>query len=527
MEDNLKSANRQIAKAAIITMLGFVFSIGANLIRTSMSAAYFGVGFEYDAFSAANKIPDLIFSLVAGGALASAFIPTLTVYWEKKDRAGGWELISSIINLVTIVLIFLCGTSWFFALPIVKLISPGSSVEQIALSTELLRIMLIAPIVFGISGLIMGVLNTHQRFFLTALAPTMLWTGMLIGQIFLVPSFGIHGLAWGYVLGAFLHLLIQIPGILKIPDHKYHFTLGLKLPAVREVGRLMGPRLFGVAVVQINNLVNVFVASFLIQGSLSALNYAFGLMLMPQRVIAQAISIAALPTFSAQYAKGKLAELRMSLSSSLRAILFIAIPATMGMILLRHEIISLLFERNNFTKEAAQMVAWVLLWYTIGLIGHSIVEILSRAFYALHDTKTPVIVGSIVMTLNVIFSFTFPQLFNSVGWMPVGGLALANTVATSLEMIVLLILMKKRLQGIQGKYLATGTLKSIVATIFMSLLIIFWLNFASTYSVFVLVIAGIAIGVLGYGISMMLMKVPEINSIIQFGMKKLGVKQKE
>jgi len=496
MEEKPKSANRQIARAAIITMAGFVLSIGTNLFRTSLSASYFGAGFEYDAYNVANKIPDLIFSLVAGGALASAFIPTLTIFWEKKDRKGGWELISAVINLVTLVLIILCAVSWFLAPQIVKLISPGLEIAYTQIAGELLQIMLIAPIVFGISGLLMGVLNTHQKFFLTALAPTMLWTGMIIGQVFLAPVMGIYGLAWGYVLGAFLHLLIQLPGVFKLRDSEYKFTLGLKIPAVREVGRLMAPRLFGVAVVQINNLVNVFVASYLMEGSISALNIAFGLMLMPQRVIAQAISIAALPTFSAQYTQGKLAELRNSLASSLRAILFIAIPATMGLILLRNPIISLLFERNNFSSSDAEMVGWILLWYSIGLVGHSIVEILSRAFYSLHDTKTPVIVGSLTMGLNVVLSLTLPGLFGNIGWIPVGGLALANTIATSLEMIVLIILMRKRLKGIQGGYL--------------------FRNISGSYSLLISTIVGIVLGLGIYGMGMVIFKVPEVRNIIQY-----------
>jgi putative peptidoglycan lipid II flippase len=389
---------------------------------------------------------------------------------------------------------------------------------------DLLRIMLIAPIVFGISGLIMGVLNTHQRFFLTALAPTMLWTGMIIGQLFLVPSMGISGLAWGYVIGAFLHLMIQLPGVFKLKDSEYKFTLGLNIPAVREVGILMAPRLFGVAVVQINNLVNVFVASYLLEGSISALNIAFGLMLMPQRVIAQAISIAALPTFSSQYAQGKLAELRASLAAALRAILFIAIPATMGLILLRNPIISLLFERNNFTSSDTEMVGWVLLWYSIGLVGHSIVEILSRAFYSLHDTKTPVIVGSLTMGLNVVLSFTLPGLFGNLGWIPVGGLALANTIATSLEMVALIILMRNRLEGIRGRHLWRGTIKSVLSAGMMSIAIIVWMNSAEQYSVLVSSLIGIVLGVAVYGVGMVIMKVPEINTIRVSILSRIGKK---
>ena len=249
----------------------------------------------------------------------------------------------------------------------------------------------------------MGALNAHQKFLLPALASTMLWVGYIFGLIFFVPSLGIYGLAWGAVLGAFLHIGIQLPQLLRLPEWRFNFSFGLDDAAVREVLLLMGPRLLGVAVVQINFVVGTIIASGQPVGSVSSLTYAFQIMTMPEVAIAQAIAIAALPTFSSQVARGELVEMRHSLASTLRGVLLLSLPATLGLILLRYPVIALLYQRGQFDVQSTDMVAWALLWYTVGLVGHSVVEILSRAFYALHDTRTPVIVGTIAMSSQHCF----------------------------------------------------------------------------------------------------------------------------
>ena len=215
--------------------------------------------------------------------------------------------------------------------------------------------------------------------------------------------------------------------------------------------RLMAPRLLGVAVVQLNFWLNTFLASFQPEGSLAAITFAFPLMIMPEAAIAQSIAIAALPTFSAQVARGKLAEMRASLAATLRGVLFLAIPAAVGLILLRFPLVNMIYQRNAFDETSTQMVAWALLWYAAGLVGHSVVEIVSRSFYALHDTKTPVFVGVGAMGLNLGFSFLFSALFSRIGWMPHGGLALANSFATTLEMVLLLVLMRRRLMDCRAE----------------------------------------------------------------------------
>jgi putative peptidoglycan lipid II flippase len=510
------SANRQIASAASKVMFAFVLSNLVGLVRQMLISDAFGTDRAIDAFYIAIAFPDLIFSLVAGGALSSAFIPMFTSFLAREEREAAWRLASSITNLVLMFLTTLSIISSILALPIVQhILAPDSSPAQQLLASQLLRILLISPAIFGVSGLVMGILNAHQRFWLPALAPTMYWLGMIFGLLVLVPGMGVFGLAWGAVLGAGLHLLVQLPDLLHLPDRRFHFSLGLNDPAVRKVGRLMGPRLVGVAVVQINVVVNTIIASGLAEGSLSAIKYAWQVMTMPQVVIAQAIAIAALPTFSAQVARGEMSEMRASLAATLRGMLLLSLPASLGLILLREPITALLFQRGAFDVRSTNLVAWALLWYAAGLVGHCLVEILSRAFYSLHDTKTPVLVGAAAMSLNVIFSFAFSALFSRIGWAPHGGLALGNSLATALEMAGLLVLMRRRLHGLEGKGIWNAIWKAGLAALGMSAAVYAWNTQSSGQPAWLSAAAGVILGGLVYGLMISLLRVPEVRELSQ------------
>lgn len=511
------SANQQIARAAGTVMIAIVLSQLTGLLAKMLIASAFGTGEQLDAFYAANRFSETLFLLVAGGALGSAFIPVFTTFLEQNNRSSAWKLASAVANLVTLVLVILSIFAAIFADQVVRyLLAPGFNIQQQELTVTLLRLLLPASIIFGLSGLIMGILNAHQVFLFPALAPSMYQIGLIIGVKFLVPSFGVHGLAWGAVFGAFLHLLIQVPILLRLPERMYHLTLGWKLPAVREVILLMGPRLLGVAIVQLNFWLNTYLASLQPEGSLTGINLAFPLMIMPQAAIAQSIAIAALPTFSAQVARNRIDEMRSSLSATLRGVLFMAIPATVGLILLRYPLVELLYQRGEFTVASTELVAWALLWYAAGLIGHCIVEIISRAFYALHDTRTPVIVGVAAMSLNLIFSLLFSKWFSLINWAPHGGLALANSLATALEMIALIILMRRRLSGLHGHRLSTGMIQGSIAASVMGVILWVWIKYISDQSLLIVVIGGVAISVLIYGLILYFLRVPEFKQGLQW-----------
>jgi putative peptidoglycan lipid II flippase len=283
----------------------------------------------------------------------------------------------------------------------------------------------------------------------------------------------------------------------------------------------MAPRLIGVAVVQINFLVNTIIASTQPEGSLAAINFALALMIMPQAVIAQATAIAALPTFSEQVARGNLGEMRSSLGRTLRGVLFLSLPASLGLILLREPLVSLLLERGAFDIESTEKVSWALLWYGAGLVGHSLLEIIVRAFYAMKDTRTPVIIGAIAMTLNVVFSLLFSFLFENVGWAPHGGLALANSLATALECVTLLFLAQRRLKGLGLSQMRRGILATIAASAAMSLAILYWLNWTIEKSALVVGGGGVLLGGAVYWTTALIFGAPDARDYPQVLLRRL------
>lgn len=513
------TANQQIARAAGTVMAAFIISNLVGVVRGIVITGAFGTSAELDSFNAANRIAELLFNLVAGGALGSAFIPVFTGFLTREDRPGAWRLASGVVNLVLLALILISCLAWIFAPQIVRyglyVLAPDVNLGQEALTISLLRIMLPSVAIFGLSGLVMGILNAHQVFLIPAIAPAMYSLGMILGTLLLPESWGIQRLALGVVGGALLHLLVQLPRLLKLPGRAYGFFLGVRDKAVLGVFRLMGPRLLGVAVVQINFIVNTIIALGQPEGSVSAITLAFSLMLMPEMAVAQSAAIASLPTFSAQVARGEQEEMRASLATTLRAVLLLAIPASVGLILLRVPLVQLLYQRGEFTSQSTQLVAWALLWYAAGLVGHALVEILSRAFYALHDTRTPVTVGVVAMGLNVGLSIAFSAWFVRLGWMPHGGLALANTVATALESIALIVLMRKRLKGIEGSTILKGVGLSLLGTALMSAVVLGWEAVFAGRSVVLVVFGALGLGVAAYGGLMWALKVPELRGMVR------------
>ncbi len=528
------NANKQIARAAGTVMFAILFGQLAGLARGIIVANTFGASPELDAFFAANRVSETLFLLVAGGALGSAFIPTFTGLLAKDETDSAWRLASSLANAVTLTLSLLAALIALFAPQVVRFaLAPGFSADPqlFSLTVSLLRIQLISAVLFGLGGLIVGILNAHQIFLIPALTPAMYQLGIIFGAIFLAPSMGIFGLAWGVVVGAVLYLVVQIPSLIKLlrtaysvlPNTQYEVRniLSLHDPHVRQVLTLMIPRLLGVAVVQLNFWVNTNLASNMEEGSVASLTYAFSLMIMAQAAIAQSVAIAAMPTFSAQHALGKLDEMRASLAASLRGILLMAVPASVGLILLREPLISFLYQRGEFDSRDVQLVAWALLWFAAGLVGHSIMEVLTRAFYAQQDTKTPVLIGTIAMGLNVLFSILFSKWFAQIGWFPLGGLALANSLATALEATALFIFMRKRLNGIEGKLIFNSAWRVALATLGMGVGLEWWNQAALSQTRWLIALGGVALGGVIYLMGVAILKVPEIQIVIRAVMRRL------
>ena len=503
--------SRGIASAATLVMLLFILSRGTGLLREMIIGARFGTAADLDAYLAAFRIPDLLFQLVAGGALGSAFIPTFAAAWTEGSQQQAWLLFSRVLNLLTLFLVILCGLAMLFAEPLVAgVIAPGFSVEQQRLTASLMRWMLASTVVFGASGLIMGALNAVQHFLLPAVAPVLYNCAIIAGAWLLAPVLGIHGLVVGVAVGSVLHLLVQLPALLG-QRVRYRFSFRIGDAQVREVVRLMGPRVLGLLFVQLNFLVNTILASGLPDGSLSALNYAWLLMLLPQGIFAQAVATVAFPTFSAQVAAGDRAQLMATLSHLLQLVLFLSIPAAFLLYVLDEPLIELLFQRGRFDAASTQAVAYALRFYALGLVAHAVVEIVVRVFYALHDTATPVVAGVATVALNILLSLAL------IGRLSFGGLALANSIATALEMLVLLILLARKVrapnqaagqattvQGLPVRQLLTSGARSLLASAVMAAAILLGLEVLPDGGVLFGIPAGWVAAVVGGGLGVLI-----------------------
>lgn len=438
-------------------MVLFVLSRLTGLARQVIIGALFGTSPDYDAYVAAFRVPDTLFQLVAGGALVSALLPVYTTVRTREGEARGWQLASEVMTLVLLVLTLAAAITALLAHPLVQhVVAPRFSPQKQALTASLLRLLLVSNVIFGLSGVAMGLLNAHQHFFLPALAPVLYNLGIIGGAVVLAPRVGIHGLAVGVIAGAGLHFLVQVPGLHRV-GIRYRPRVSLADPAVREVLRLMGPRVVGLAAVQVNFLIATILASGLTDGSLSALDYAFRIMLLPLGIFAQAVATAAFPTFAVQVARGNVPAMRGTLTALLRNVLFLTVPATVGLLLLSRPIIVVLLERNAFDARSTGLTSAALQAYAVGLCGHAVVELLARAFYSLHDTRTPVLIGVAAMVLNALLSLLWVGMWGHVG------LALANSVATLLEAMALYGMLERRVAGLAGPEIRSSLARQGVA----------------------------------------------------------------
>jgi len=511
----LNGGRQQIVKAATLVMALFVVSRALGLVRQMVIGALFGTGGDLDAYLAAARISETVYLVIAGGALGSAFIPTFADHLAREDDAGAWRLASAVANLTLIVLTAVAGGLAVFAPALVRTaIAPGFDPPQQALTVSLLRLMLISPVIFGVSGIIMGALNAYQHFLLPALAPSVYNLAIIGGAVLLGPRLGVRGMAVGVVVGAALHLLVQVPGLLH-RGARYVPALGLDNPGVREVGRLVAPRILGTAITQLNFVINNSLASGLGEGAVSAINFAWLVMMLPQGVFAQAVGTAAFPTFAEQVARGERDEMRSTLAATLRVVFSLSLPATVGLLLLGRPLVGLLFERGAFEATSTDAVAWALGFYALGLVGHAGLEIIARAFYALHDTLTPVWVGGLAMGLNVALSLTLPGVFGLAGCPPHAGLALANSVATLLELVGLLALIRRRMGGLEGRQMLVALAKSGLAALAMGAILLGWQALLADAGTLALAGGGVVLGAATFAGTALLLRMEELQAVVR------------
>ena len=505
-----------------MVMVAFAVSRLLGLVRQVVYGAYFGIGPEMDAYVAAKNIPETIFLVVAGGALGSAFIPMFTGRLAREETPAAWRLASAIITILFAVLVPLSLLGIIVAPWLVRtVVAPGLSLEVQARTAEVMRVMLLSPTIFGISGIVMGVLNAHQHFLLPALAPVVYNVALIVGGVVggLTPL-GAMGPAIAMVVGAVGHLLIQIPGLVR-HGARLRPTLGRGDPGVLEVGKLLLPRAVGMAAGQINVLVTGNLASRLGASAISALDNAWRVMLLPQGVFAQAVGIAVFPTFSEQAALGETGELRNTLSNALRMLIALTIPASVGLVLLGEPVVAILFQRRAFDATATGAVAWALSFYAVGLVGLSALEVLGRAFYALHDTRTPVLATVGGVALNAVLGLWLPGVFRAAGALPLGGLALATAVSALAESLLLFELVRRRLGSVDGTAILATTARVAAASLAMAVVLKVFLSAGPADSVLQSLI-GVPLGVGVYVALAWVLGVDQLRVVARMVLRRVG-----
>ena len=371
--------NRELIEKALIMLVGFLASGVLGLLRMAVLASQFGTGAARDSFSSAQQIPEIVFVLVAGGALGSSFIP-IYARIREADPQDAWRLASAVMTLTATAAAILAAIVYVFAPQIVSgVLSPGRPIEQQQLTVDMIRLMMLTPFIFSISGLIMGILQSHAVFWLPAIAISMNNIGIIIGALFIAPALPAHpnvgqlgdlnvmGLAYGAVLSAALHLLVQLPGLFKLKA-PLRPLFDWRAPGVLDVLRLMGPRVLGLAVVHVNFVVNINLANNMVEGSVAALRIAYTLMFFALGVIGQSVGSAVFPSLAALWAEGDLEGFKTRMSLAMRNVLFLSFPATVLFVMLGEPIFSI-FERGEWTGESTQAAAWALGFYALGIAG--------------------------------------------------------------------------------------------------------------------------------------------------------------
>ncbi|HEV2704426.1 MAG TPA: murein biosynthesis integral membrane protein MurJ [Pyrinomonadaceae bacterium] len=539
---------RSVARSAGIVSLAVMGSRVLGLVREQVFAAYFGAGFLNDAFQVAFRIPNTLRDLFAEGALSVAFVKTFTDYSVKKSEEEAWRLASMVLNVLAIVLsvITICGI--IFSPQIVAIIAGDFSPEKARLATTMTRIMFPFILLVALAAVAMGVLNTKGRFGIPASASTLFNVGSIVGGLGFaywlsggswssprdpqaVPEsaaqWAIIGMAIGTLIGGGLQFLIQVPSLLRV-GFRFRPLVSFTDPGVRQVMRLMGPAVIGTAAVQINVLINTFFAQS-IPGGVSWLGYAFRLMQLPIGVFGVAIGTATLPTISKFAARGDIGNFRSTLSSSIGLVFLLTIPSACGLVVLGRPIIALIYERGAFTSTTTEMVATALAAYSVGLAGYAAIRVLSPAFYALDDARTPMLVSLISILVNAVASYFFRDIFSQVGVTPATpsgyghvGLALSTSCVALINFFALVFIMRRRIQRLEGRRILSSFVRITLASAALSAASYFtyaWLHAAlggrSLTTRLIETFVPIAVGGAVFLISARLLGVEELRQAIQ------------
>ena len=466
-----------VSSAAIVLGATALLSNVLGLFRDRLIAGHFGASNQTDIFYASFRIPDLIFNLLVLGALSSVFIPIFIEKLTKDKKREADHLASSFLNFLLICTAVFSVVIFILAPKLVPFLLPGlfnrnihTDFNVFQTTVNLVRLMLLSPIFFAISGIFSGILNSHKRFIAYSLAPIIYNVSIILSMIFLVDKFNpqIYAPAIGVVAGALLQALIQLPSTLRT-GWRWRPIIDFGQGEIARMVKMMAPRTLAIGASQINLVVDTIVLSYL-AGGISEFYYANNIQTVPTVIFGIAIATAIFPALSAAYARKDMKEFMNSFSWSARRILFFMIPATIGIIVLRAQIIRLIFGIGNFDWTATYWTTKTLLFFSFGLIAQGLIPLLLKAFYAIHDTKTPFFIAIVVMVVNAILSITLPFI-PSLG-LGVAGVALAFSIAGIVNVVLLAIWLHEKVGILDPNHrIFESTTRLIIASVFMGIVI--------------------------------------------------------
>ncbi|MBK8810017.1 MAG: murein biosynthesis integral membrane protein MurJ [Acidobacteria bacterium] len=546
---------RSVTKSAGIVSIAVMFSRVLGLVREMIFSRFFGAGFLYDAFLVGFRIPNLLRDLFAEGALSAAFVKVFTDYQIKKSEIEAWRLASLVFNALAVVLSFVAILGILLSPYIVPLLAWGFPPEKARLAVTLTQIMFPFILLVAMAAVAMGVLNTKGRFGIPASASTAFniasivfglamafWlsggTWEISADKNLVPSaaaqWAITGMAIGTLIGGAFQLFIQIPSLYKV-GFRFIPALSFTDEGVRRVMRLMGPAIIGTSAVQVKVLVDTFVVSG-IDGGQSWLSYAFRLMQFPIGVFGVAIGTAAIPTLSKLASEENFKEFRSTLSDAVKLIFLLTIPSACGLIVLGEPIIRLIYEGGRFGAADTNMTAWALSAYSVGLAGYAAIKVLSPSFYALDDAKTPMYVSLASIVVHVGTSYGMMRLLSTVGVTPERpggfghvGVALATSLVALINFLALSLLMRRRIQRLNGREIFVSFVKIAIASTAMSAVaygayFILHAQFGGAGLIFKLIECFVPIGLAGivFFVTAKFLRISEVDKIYGAISRKLG-----
>jgi putative peptidoglycan lipid II flippase len=468
----------RLARSAGLISIATLTSRLLGVVRESVLALYFGASasMQMDAYNVAFRIPNLLRDLFAEGAMTAAFVPAFTRTLTDQGRERAWHLGNQVINALLLITSAIAVLGIIFADPITALIAPkyAEVPGKLELTGNLTRLMIPFLTTVAVAVAMMGMLNSLHHFFVPSLSPAMFNVATIICVVALVPVMTMMGVptitavAIGTLLGGVGQVAVQWP-LLRREGFRYRPTLDFRDEDLRRILRLMVPGTFGVAAVNINVLVNTYLASGLGQGPVSWLGYAFRLMYLPIGLFGVSIATAALPEVSRHAAADDLASIRKTVSNALSMMLMLNVPSTVGLVVLADPIVALLYQRGAFTTYDTAATAAALMFYAPGLLGYSAVKIASPTFYSLHDSRTPVIVSMLSIAINLVLNITFVHVL-SIGHT---GLALGTALSALFNAVMLMWLLGRRIGGLHARHLTIAAIKITLASAAMGVAAMF------------------------------------------------------